>query len=309
MKLFYVAIGYMAYYMNSCLFLVLLLNLFSINYFEIFSDKETTAHIVRHFNAARKYIYTRHVNGKDVLTGFYVNWKYVAFVDRRDDREMIYIVTSQEFYKHIIKRTEVLVLPDPPPPVKSNNVTVYIRKGSYNYFYYHSMNISLAQDAIGAQIGIIKDIIALFNKTRRATIFVDGVCCAGKSMLGYLLAKELNGKYCHSFNPSDAGDNLATLLVESGLDNDVIVVVLEEVDVLLTNVHNNTVAVNYKVPTSVHNKMTWTNFLDDMFLYKNVILLMTSNTPKSEIDALDCAYLREGRVHAAYSMNENLKVL
>jgi hypothetical protein len=46
-----------------------------------------------------------------------------------------------------------------------------------------------------------------------------------------------------------------------------------------------------------------------MFLYKNVILLLTSNTPKSEIDKLDCAYLREGRVHAAYSMNENLKVL
>jgi hypothetical protein len=309
MKLMYVAVGYLAYYLNSCLFFVLFLNLFSVNYFEIFSDKETTAHVVRNFASARKYLYTRHINGKDVLTGFYVDWKYLAFVDRRDDREMIYLLTSQELYKRFIKREEVLTIPDPPPPVKSNNIAVYIRKGSYTYFYYHSMNINLTQNAIGAQIGIIQDVVSIFNKNRRATIFVDGVCCAGKSMLGYLLAKELNGKYCHTFNPTDAGDNLTSLLVEAGMESDVIVVVLEEVDILLRNVHNGTVPVNYKVPTSVHNKMTWTNFLDDMFLFKNVILLMTSNTPKAKIDELDCAYLREGRVHAAYSMNENLKVL
>ena len=36
---------------------------------------------------------------------------------------------------------------------------------------------------------------------------------------------------------------------------------------------------------------------------------MTSNTPKEDIDANDTAYLREGRIHASYTMNQLIRPL
>ena len=60
------------------------------------------------------------------------------------------------------------------------------------------------------------------------------------------------------------------------------------------------------IPTAVYNKSTWSNFLDDMIFYKNVILVLTSNTSKETIDSLDQAYLRKGRINEYYTMNVSL---
>jgi hypothetical protein len=43
-----------------------------------------------------------------------------------------------------------------------------------------------------------------------------------------------------------------------------------------------------------------------MVFHKNIILIMTSNKKKEEIDALDLCYLREGRVNAYYDMSRQI---
>ena len=45
-----------------------------------------------------------------------------------------------------------------------------------------------------------------------------------------------------------------------------------------------------------------------MIFYKRLIVIMTSNTSKDTIDALDTSYLREGRIHANYSMPNKLEI-
>jgi hypothetical protein len=98
------------------------------------------------------------------------------------------------------------------------------------------------------------------------------------------------------------------LVLDADMDDNPLVVVLEEVDILLNNIHSQRVFHNKEIPTSVYNKTTWTSFLDDMFIYRKVILIMTSNTSKTEIDKLDNAYLRQGRVHASFVMPHILPV-
>lgn len=78
-----------------------------------------------------------------------------------------------------------------------------------------------------------------------------------------------------------------------------VVIVLEEVDIIINNIHNKIVLLNdnYRIP--VKNKTDWNNFLDriDYGQYPNVILIMTTNKPRQWFDDLDPSYMREGRVN------------
>ena len=60
---------------------------------------------------------------------------------------------------------------------------------------------------------------------------------------------------------------------------------------------------NPKISTCVRDKSSWTTFLDDMVFHPNVILILTSNTPKKELDKLDTAYIRKGRIDLFYNMD------
>ena len=87
-------------------------------------------------------------------------------------------------------------------------------------------------------------------------------------------------------------------------DDEPIVIVLEEVDTLLTSIHGQEIIKHPEIPISVYNKSSWSSFLDDMIFYKHIIILLTSNTPKETIDNLDDSYLRKGRVHASFTMTQ-----
>ena len=186
-------------------------------------------------------------------------------------------------------------------------VKVYIRTGRYDNFYYSTLNLDVSHiSPIGDQCKITADIIRLYNIKNRATVFIHGVTCAGKSSIGYLVAKQLKGSFCHSFNPTDPGDQFCNMIREfKESDNDEgrpIIIVLEEVNEIIHAVHNKTIERNYKIPTPVLDKSSWCSFLDDMVFYKNVILILTSNNSKDAIDTIDPAYLRQGRIDATYNM-------
>jgi ATP-dependent 26S proteasome regulatory subunit len=71
-------------------------------------------------------------------------------------------------------------------------------------------------------------------------------------------------------------------------------------------VHNSRIRRHRDLPISVYNKSTWTLFMDrfDREQFKNVILVMTSNKPKSYFDELDPAYLRPGRIDLVFDIEE-----
>ena len=77
-----------------------------------------------------------------------------------------------------------------------------------------------------------------------------------------------------------------------------LVLLMDEIDILITSIHNNTITLNKRFPIAVYNKITWNKMLDkiDYGLYPNLLLIMCSNKPYKEIQELDATYLRQGRV-------------
>ena len=143
------------------------------------------------------------------------------------------------------------------------------------------------------------------------TVFLQGVSGAGKSTVGILIAKELGGSFCHTFNPSNPGDSLHSLAREAEIADDdgkPLIVVIEEVNTLIRAVHMNEIKLHKDIQTLVYNKSTYNTFFDDMILFKNVVLILTSNESLDELSSLDPCYLRRGRVDAYFSMMKPLEI-
>jgi len=202
-----------------------------------------------------------------------------------------------------------------PVPVYYEEVKIkmFWRQGQYKNFYYSSIKMDVSHiNPIGDQKRVTDDIIRLFKKGTRTTVFIHGVSMAGKSTIGYLVAKHLKAHFCHTFNPTDPGDHFQRMIGELNPrdeENTPIVVVLEEANEIIHSIHNRTVHKIAEIPTPVHNKGTWTTFLDDLVFYKNLILILTSNESKADLDALDPAYLGPGRIDACYSMMNKLPIV
>jgi Cdc6-like AAA superfamily ATPase len=81
-----------------------------------------------------------------------------------------------------------------------------------------------------------------------------------------------------------------------------LILLFDEVDNMICDIHTGNIDLNKKIPTLVYNKRTYNQFFDDMFLVSFVIIIMTSNRTKEEIDELDTSYLRKGRVNLHFSL-------
>jgi len=269
----------------------------------VHGDKELIQMMVKKLAPDIHTLQIKHLYGKNLKDGYFWSRKSVGFINTQEDSLSI-LTTSSYYQKLIATDDKTQEVKDYVPPPEVNKIVVHLRRGSYSNFYYPRISMDISHiHPLPSQRNIMNNIVTLYNKQQRATIFIHGITGAGKSTIGILLAKHLSGIYCHSFNPSDPGDSLSSLMIDISKDsNEPIIVVIEEVDIILHAVHTNTVTKHAKIPTLVHNKSSWSNFLDDMIFYKGLILVLTSNTSKEDIDAWDTSYLREGRIHAHYSM-------
>jgi len=303
-------------------FFVFLLQFIDIRYYAIYAEKEKFREITKKLEAETYFSACKYNNGRNSPAGYFIGWNCIGYLDtleKYEEGENIKVLTTLAYYKKLTQEKNiesVFNFQKGEPEVQkgaSSKIRIYNRYGTYKRFYYDHMNLNLGNiTPLGQQGEIVESISKLYDETKRATIFIHGVSYAGKSSIGYLLAKKYNGRFCHSFNPMDPGDQIGYLInlmsSDSGDDDVPIIIVLEEADCIIQAIHKNTVILNKEVPTSVYNKTTWSTFLDDMIFYKNVILILTSNMSKDDIDSLDNAYLRKGRINASYSMNTPLQI-
>ena len=305
--------GYMVMYLNPMNMIIFLMYLFNYRYYFLIEDKETSHRILKKLGKNVVTFCTKISHGKQQLTGGFIGWDCIGYIDNYSYEDTkIFILTRPSFYESLIEHAEsaIIMKEEFVLPVKeTTKIDVLMRAGNYKNIYYRTQRLDLSHiNAIGDQKQIVDDIIELYKNQGRVSVFIDGVSHAGKSSIGYIVAKQLGGKYCHTFNPSDPGDNLSIVLSDANIEDAPLVLVLEEVDILLENIHQSSIKPNKELPISVHNKSTWTSFLDDMFFYRKIILIMTSNKSKNEIDKMDIAYLRKGRIHANYSMPNQLNL-
>jgi hypothetical protein len=295
-----IVIGYIVCSINPMYFMMMILSFFQIKYYIISENRELTSSILRKIAPNIISPFVKHVD-KDVPFGYFVGTRYMGFIK---DNE-VHLLTYPSMYKELIYMPCIFMQTS--IPVQETSITVYVRKGTYKNLYYTPIKMDLSHiSPLGDQGEILKSIVDIYQKQGRATVFLHGVTGAGKSSMGYLLAKELKGFYCHTFNPTDPGDQLSTLIVDVQRDDEPLILVMEEVDTMIQSIHENKFQKHLEIPISVYNKSTWSSFLDDMIFYKKVILVLTSNTSKEEVDVWDESYLRQGRIHASYSMKTKL---
>lgn len=304
--------GYIMYYMNPILMALLFLKCLNRNVFIVyFDDRSAISRFEKRLKDAKCWtlLSWKNMNGREYPQGFYFSKSFIVYIEGTTTENVSATVISTEaMYAFLMappepKNSEIVKV-----DAVSSNIDVFIQKGTFKNLYYARVKLQLDHlTPLPSQRVVLDGILNVYQNHGRATVFLHGVTGAGKSSVGYLVAKELHGKYCHSFNPCEPGNQLCTLLCDADTDaTSPLVVVLEEVDCIIRRLSKGDVPINSEVPTQVYSKSTWASFLDDMFLYKNVVLLLTSNTSKEQLDAIDAAYLRPGRVHASYCMNEAL---
>jgi len=229
---------------------------------------------------------------------------YIGFIQvlasERNETQNLWIVSSKTFYVSCIQQKQT------DDQGKSNTITYWVREGSFWCLNYNSRQLALPKSqARVEQDAAIQLIVAAYTAATHVVCLLHGKAGGGKSMtIQYLCAELLKTKkavhFCDTHAPNEHGDNFDSLYNKISPTEDApLLVVFEEVDGMVTNLHMGKVEQRQHNPVQIKNKTDWNCFLDkfDREIYPNVILLMTTNKSAGWFDELDPSYMREGRVN------------
>ena len=193
--------------------------------------------------------------------------------------------------------------------VKTNNNKIkYVAKsGEYGYLQYRIRNINLTNisrvselNFMANQENLFKQIMGFYRNNNYCKVYLSGEPGCGKTFFSYLMAQKLDCYLCDVFNPYEPSCSFTDIYTMTKVyATKPIIVLLDEVDVLISKIHNNGNEEHKKFSREIFNKTTWCNFMDkiEFGLFPYVILIMNSNKPKEYIDRMDKSYLRNGRVN------------
>jgi hypothetical protein len=289
--------------------LLFFIRVFGINYYTIRNDEDKLRTLIKALQKTTTSSSVYFQYGNYFPSGYFIGRHCVGYYDYSRSRESageVYIITTRPYLDMLLK-SQVLKTISPSSsnePELDKSVSIFCRNGSYTNIYYNSLRLELSGlTPKGQQDEIVHDICTKYETAKRGVFFIHGVCGAGKSTIGLLVAKRLKGNFCHSFNPTDPGNTLHQLINDTDKCEDIpLVIVLEEINVMIRNIDHGLIQRHKNVMTSIVNKSTYNTFMDDLILYKNIIFILTSNESREAIDELDPCYLRKGRVDATYSM-------
>ena len=308
--------GYLLYSLTpyTNVILLLVLQYFSIRSYMITGDNEKYRSLVKQLEANTYNSSFVYRNQKCMKSGFFFGKECVGFCDREArfiEDEKITLYTTEKFFKQLTAEQEPKEIDMPTPTiVPSTKIKKYERSGSFRAFFYLSTQIDIGDMVpLGKQQTIVDDILRLYAKKSWTSVFIHGTTGTGKSSVGYLVAKALGGNYCNSFHPTDPGDNFTNMLSEiRNRDESTtpLIIVLEEANELIRDIHFKRIVRHKETPIPITNKMGWVKFADSIKFHRHVILILTSNESKENIDELDPAYLNSARFDAVYSMMDPL---
>jgi hypothetical protein len=259
---------------------------------------------------------------------WFIGYIYRAESGRGNINYELYLVCTRRFYNTRITKIEC------PDEEESNDtkqkntskkkyINFYTLEGNA-YWNRHYCNRPLEitkLEPLPIQTTIVDGLLENYNQRGYVVALLHGPPGKGKSMVPYFLAKLLlqdtntntntntNTKtpnktskvsLVDTFNPFQPGDYFNSLYNKiSPAKDSPMIVVLEEIDLPLTKMHDSSLIPHRDIPTQITNKTDWNQFFDrfDRLQYPYVYFIMTTNKSATYFDELDSSYMRPGRVN------------
>lgn len=193
----------------------------------------------------------------------------------------------------------------------STSITLLQRHGNYSNFYFKKRSVDLGLlEPLPQQQTILETIQSNQEKFGYTIVFLHGPPGTGKSMIAYILTQRAKGTFCNTIKLWEPGDTLEEVYEEaSPTKKNPLILLFDEVDVVLTRIHEHKIEPHKKIPTAIHDKSGWNRFLDSiqLGLYPNLILVLTSNKSPEDINKLDSCYLRPHRVDFCFHLKDPIE--
>jgi hypothetical protein len=259
-----------------------------------------------HFESIKKILKGASIWINQEPSGWTYGYGFVGYIESFEDTSVVTIIAFDNFLlenKFIYNEEK-----EENVQKKEETLTIWCREGNYCWLHYNSININFSKNPMDYQLPVLNSIIQHINGNVNTSVLLYGKAGSGKSMIPMLIAKKLNYDLVDGFNPTDPGDTMSKMINRiKPTSNKKIIVVLEEIDIIIHNIHNNNIIQHKNIPTLVKNKEGWNNFLDkiDREFFEHIVLIMTSNQKPEYFDILDQSYMRKGRVNLKLNLELN----
>jgi hypothetical protein len=232
----------------------------------------------------------------------FIGFVHVVSGERNESKDL-WLVCSKAFYEKNVQ------LKMEGQDENNKKITYWVREGCFWRLNYNSRQIPVPKFCVTdrQQIAINK-ITEIYERKGNAVVLLYGKPGGGKSMTAqYLCSEFLKTKkgvsLCKTHKPYEHGDNFESFYNRINPTEDCpLVLVFEEVDGLIWNLHCGKIEQRHHIPVQIKNKTDWDTFLDDFnenqMFYPHIILMMTTNKSPAFFDDLDPAYFRGNRLDA-----------
>lgn len=287
--------------------LFLFLQPFHIYLYEII-ERETCLQIQKNIT------YSTHKTSEKGAYGYCFGRWFFGYVNRSYGDWSITLLANEQTFKRLTQTQQVeetVKLNYTSLEKEENNPTnlrLIKKGGTFGNSYFSKREVEVGfLEPLPQQQTILEQIQLNQERFGYSIVFLHGPPGTGKSMIAHILAQRAKGHLFTNLNlvePGTVFDELYTFA--SPTKSKPLIVLLDEVDILLKQIHEQKVLMHKHYPSQIQDKSGWNRFLDSIQigLFPNLILLMTSNKSPEEINKLDPCYLRENRVDFTFHLTE-----
>lgn len=267
---------------------------------------------MREYYKKTYYVSTSYSNLELMPIGWIIGPNYI--IHCIDDKSM-FMITNDDIINMIMSKTDDM----------KKDEDGLINRILYKRTPYHNSNylneIILTNERMECinpyQNHICNSIIKLYKKKNNVIVFLHGSPGTGKSMISDIVASRINGSELQCWEPYQPNNFLYMMLKRiNPSKNNPLVILLDEVDMILENIHKGILLYDKhkELRIEISTKRDWNNLMDEIntnnpckkHIYANIILIMTSNRSKKEIDSWDKSFLRKGRIDLCYQLKQKI---
>jgi len=252
-----------------------------------------------------------HITDNNKGYGYSMGYWYILSLNRtisngEGDTFTAWIFATELSYENLTKEFEEKEYTSKLVEDKTT-INIIERLGSFwnVYFKKRTIKIPEVKPYYNQQI-IINEIIDHQREKKHTVVLLYGESGKGKSMIGLLLASQLNGNYCDSLAPWQPGDTLASLYAKAEVSEESpLILALEEIDKPILKIHEGIKPLKgVAMPIPVCDKSSWNTLMThiERGMYPHLIIILTTNEKPSFFKNLDDSYIRKGRVDLIYEV-------